>query len=159
LELDAQRYIEPPRRGIGLSWPFVDISEFFRYRKQATYRTIKQMRIVCPSRWLMSQVKRSALLGSRDVCRIPTSCDTTRFSPKDRSACRKALGIPVDKFVVLVGATSMSTRWKGLDLFVNAIVQVGRDPVVKYAVDIHVISFGKDPFQTSKLDNLVSIEH
>jgi glycosyltransferase involved in cell wall biosynthesis len=53
----------------------------------------------------------------------------------------------------------MSTRWKGLDLFVNAIVQVGRDPVIKSAVDIHVISFGKDPFQTSELNNLVSIEH
>jgi glycosyltransferase involved in cell wall biosynthesis len=158
-ESNPQKYVDSPKFGIRLSRPYFDISEFFRYRKLATYRTIRDMRIVCPSRWLMSEVKRSALLGSRDVSRIPTSCDTASFLPKDRRASRKALGIPVDKFVVLVGATSMRTRWKGLDLFVNAMAQVGRDPSVKSAVGIHVVSFGKDPFQAPELNGLLSIEH
>jgi glycosyltransferase involved in cell wall biosynthesis len=158
-EPDSQRYVEPPRWGIHLSQPFFDSSEFVRYHKQAIYRTIGQMRIVCASRWLMSEVKRSALLGSRDVSQIPTGCDTTLFSPKDRSACRKRLEMSLDKFVVLVGATNMRLHWKGFDLFVDAMAQVARNRESGSAVGLHVASVGEDPFEAPELNALVSIEH
>jgi glycosyltransferase involved in cell wall biosynthesis len=107
----------------------------------------------------MSEVKRSALLGSRNVSQIPTGCDTTLFSPKDRSACRKVLGMSLDKFVVLVGATSMGLHWKGFDLFVDAMIQVARDTGVKSAARIHVASVGDNPFQAPELNALVSTKH
>ena len=158
-EPDPQRYVRAPRLAISLSPPFFDVSEFFRYRKLAVYQTIQDLRVVCPSRWTISEVKRSALLGSRDVSHIPTSCDTTLFSLKDRSACRKSLNIPLDKVIVLVGATSMGTNWKGLDLFISAMAQLGKNPGVKRTADIHVLSFGKDPFRASELNGFVSVEH
>jgi glycosyltransferase involved in cell wall biosynthesis len=158
-EPDPQKYVKPPRRWIRMNPIFFDSSELVRYSKQATYRKIAGMKIVCPSRWLMSEVKRSALLGYHDVVRIPASCDTTLFSLKDRTASRKALGMPLDKFVVLVGATSMGHHWKGFDLFVDAMVQVARSPDIKSAVGIHVASFGVDAFQAPELNALVSIKH
>lgn len=132
LQPDPQKYVDPPRRGIVTSRPFFDFSDYFRYRKLATYRTIRQMTIVCPSRWMASEVQRSALLGDRDIELIPTSCDTRLFSPKDRTHCREVLGLPQDGIIVLVGATSTGTRWKGLDLFVEAIKRLEKKPGEKF---------------------------
>src|SRR5262249_6839269 len=118
-EPDHQKYVKPPRRWMRMNPIFFDSSEFVRYSKQATYRKITGMKIVCPSRWLMSEAKRSALLRYHDVIRIPTSCDTTLFSLKDRTASRKALGMPLDKFVVLVGRRSIAHRISSASLNVS----------------------------------------
>jgi len=96
------------------------------------------------------------LLGSRPVELIPTSCDTTLFSPKDRNACRVALGLPADKKVVLVGATSMATRWKGLDLFIAAMQQLCEH---QPAGAIKVVTFGKDALDPPLPQHLADVAH
>jgi glycosyltransferase involved in cell wall biosynthesis len=158
-EPDAELYVEAPRRGAGLLRTRRDGSERVRCRKKAIYRTILELRLVCPSRWLAAETKRSALLGDRPVELIPTSCDTTLFTPKSQSACREVLGMAPDKIVVLVGATSMGTRWKGLDLFFDALAQVATTAADKSGADIQVVTFGKDAFDAPQLNGLVSIEH
>jgi glycosyltransferase involved in cell wall biosynthesis len=139
LEPDPGAYSSPPKRVSASS----NISEHVRYAKWGTYQTLERLVLVCPSRWLAQETRRSALLGQRQVEVIPTSCDTNLFSIKDRAACRSALGLPADKPLVLIGATSLGTRWKGLDLFVEAIKEtngMALGPGRKLAV----VSFGQD---------------
>jgi len=159
LEPDREKYARQPQWGIGQGGRFFDISEYFRHKKKAIYRSVRDMTIVSPSRWLASEVKRSALLGHRETIRIPTSCDTNLFLPKDRAACREVLGIPRDKTVVLVGATSMGTRWKGLDLFVDAMIQVGKNLSSESASRLHLVTFGQDVLRATQLTDLMTAEH
>jgi glycosyltransferase involved in cell wall biosynthesis len=157
LQPDATKYADPPGRGIACWPPHFDFGEYFRHRKRVVYRSIRELRIVCPSRWLASEAKRSALLGDQNIELIPTSCDTALFSPKPQRACREVLRLPVDKTIVLVGATSIGTRWKGIDLFIAAmkeVVQASGD-----SGGIHVVTFGMDTSGAADLNGIVSFEH
>lgn len=157
LEPDPLAYSEAPVRSANWMRRRTKLSEHVRYRKWATYTTIDNLNLVSPSRWLASETRRSALLGNRPVELIPTSCDTLLFSPKDRSACRAALGFSPDKHIILVGATAMGTRWKGLDLFVEAVAQLSKAPPDGRALEI--VTFGKDPFEAPELKGLVDVLH
>jgi glycosyltransferase involved in cell wall biosynthesis len=159
LQPDARKYVALPREATTWRHPHLDLSEHVRRRKRAIYRSIRELRLVCPSRWLASEAKRSALLGGREIELIPTSCDTGLFSPKAQSACREVLGLSPDKFVVLVGATSMGTRWKGLDLLVEAMTKIVRKPSDRSSAGIQILTFGKDPFAALNLSGLASIVH
>ena len=156
LEPDATAYVSKPLRNPFWISTRKGLSEHVRHRKAAIYEQIDKLVLVCPSRWLASETKTSALLGSRPVELIPTSCDAALFSPKDRNACRAALGLPADKSIVLVGATSMATRWKGFDLFLAAIRQFcERTP----ARAIEILTFGKDAFDAPLPKDLVHVWH
>lgn len=132
------------------------LPERVRLRKSRTYSRIQELVLVCPSRWLETETRHSALLGNRRIELIPTSCDTDLFSPKDRDSCRAALGISQDSFTILVGATSMRTRWKGMDLF--------RDAVSKFcsaspALPVEMLTFGEHAFDAPELNGLCRIIH
>lgn len=157
LEPDPLSYSKPPLRSARMSLRRSDLSERIRHQKWLTYKTVDELVLVCPSRWLTSETKRSALLGNRQVELIPTSCDTGLFSLKDRQSCRAALGLSPDKHIVLVGATSMGTRWKGLDLFVEAMAQLSEAPPDGRALEI--VTFGKDPFDAAQLERRLDILH
>jgi glycosyltransferase involved in cell wall biosynthesis len=106
---------------------------------------------------LASETKSSALLGRRPIELVPTSCDTDLFSIKDRKACRTALGFSPDNFIVLAGATSMATRWKGPDLFVEAIGRLRN--AAPDLFPLQIVTFGKDPFDASSLGGQVEVIH
>jgi len=105
----------------------------------------------------MDETRHSALLGDRPIELIPTSCDTDLFSPKDRNVCRAALGISRESFVVLVGATSMRTKWKGLDLFIQAMAEFGNSSHV--ATPVEIVTFGHDAFDAPALNGVVRVTH
>jgi glycosyltransferase involved in cell wall biosynthesis len=146
LEPDAERYTTAPSAS-------ADLSEAVRRRKRAIYGALPNLTLVCPSRWLAGEVQRSALLGERPVKLIPTSCVTETFHPRDQGACRLALGLPIEDDFVLVGATSMGTRWKGLDLFVEAVAKIapGRPR------PLHVVAFGRDALKAEALAGVVKL--
>ena len=147
-EPDPEKYIAPPPRASSLFRPWTDLSEHVRYRKLATYNTIERLVAVCPSRWLAAEAKRSALFGDRPVELIPTSCDTEVFAPRDRVACRSALGLSPDTPIGLVGAGSLELRSKGMDLFIDAIKNIaGQGGTVPF----HIVTFGKEPFAPALL--------
>ncbi len=59
------------------------------------------------------------------VASIPTGIDHDRFSPGDRLAARKALGLPADRFTIGIVATLRS--WKGHRFLVEALA-ASQDP-------------------------------
>jgi glycosyltransferase involved in cell wall biosynthesis len=156
LEPDPNTYVNAPR---AVSWfnRRREVSEYVRHAKQGSYAKVASLTLACPSRWLASETKRSALLGQRPIELIPTSCDTDAFSIKDRNVCRTALGLSPRKHIVLVGATSMATRWKGPDLFVEAIQRLSAES--SDPRPLQVISFGKDAFDARLLSGPVEVTH
>lgn len=148
LEPDPARYTTPPT---GES-----LSERVRRHKLSIYRSIPSMTLACPSRWMLAEAGRSVLLGDRPAELIATSCDTTVFAPKDLAACRQVLGLSADEAIVLVGATSLGTRWKGLDLFIEAMQLVGPSTGGR---PVRIVTFGQDVFAASALDGQIPIQH
>jgi glycosyltransferase involved in cell wall biosynthesis len=140
LEPDPEKYVRAPRRGPGFVMLSTDLSEYVRKVKTRTYRRTASLTLACPSRWIMAEAGRSALLGGVPLERIPTSCDTSVFALQDRAACRAALGLRADEPIILVGATSMGTRLKGGDLFHAALATLaGRG-----LRNLRVVTFGVD---------------
>lgn len=153
LQPDANRYTAPVvARGNSQS-PRLDLSERVRREKAAAYREVAQLTVTCPSRWMEAEARRSALLGQRPIELIPTSCDTDLFRSIDQTACRLVLGLPQDERIVLVGATSMGTQWKGLDLFVQAMLKVAETQTLK------VVVFGKDGAAADELAGRMEVQY
>jgi len=96
-------------------------------RKRDSYQKLwpGQLHIVCPSRWLQGEVKRSSLLSHAECTHIPYGLDTEVFAPRDRRYARESLGIPYDSRVVLFVADGVEDPRKGLHLLGEAISGLG----------------------------------
>lgn len=159
LEVDAHKYTTPVNAKAGILASRTCASEWTRRRKLRVYQTLPHLRLAAPSGWMARETMRSALLGERPLDIIPTGCDSRQFYPVAQQACREALGLPRDSCVVLVGATSMRTQWKGVDLFVQGSkLAFGAFPP-KNPAKPRILTFGADAFSEMELEGLVDIEH
>lgn len=77
---------------------------------------------VADSRWLEGEASRSRLLGGAASLRtIHYGLDTDVYAPRDKRACKAALGIDPERFVIAFGATSLHNRRKGLTVLLEAL--------------------------------------
>ena len=92
-------------------------------RKSATFRTVPpgRLHLVTPSRWLATEVQRSALLHEFPVTVIPHGLDTETFCPRDRRFAREVLGVPQEARVVLFVGDPVSRSIKGFALLAQAL--------------------------------------
>jgi len=93
--------------------------------KNYTYSRSK-MAIGAPSHWLVNMARESPLLSRFPVYRIPHGIDTNVYQPLGRDLCRKLLGLPQDKYVLLFAASIADPkhpegRRKGVDLLAEAL--------------------------------------
>ncbi len=110
---------------------------------------------VTPSKWLTSLAKQS-MIGEYDIHTIPYGLDTNTFEPLEPEHCRKVLGVPPGKKVLLFGAMGLTERGKGGDLLVKALnkmpesmkksivlLTLGQaDEAFKNNIDIQTINLG-----------------
>lgn len=73
------------------------------------------------SEWLTDCARRSSVLANGRALTIPNCVDTQVFRPLSKAAARVALGLPIDRQIVLAGAASMGSYYKGFDLLMPAI--------------------------------------
>jgi len=101
----------------------LDTTAFLYRQKQRAYQR-SRLHIVAPSRWIADQTRRSPLLSPFPLHVIPNGIDTEIFHPRDRTTARQELGIPVDRFMVLVLAHDFrrDTR-KGLGYALDQVWQ------------------------------------
>ncbi|MBK7899117.1 MAG: glycosyltransferase [Azonexus sp.] len=79
--------------------------------------------VIAPSRWMGECVRRSAFANTWPVRIVPTPVDTGVFAPRDRAAARRALGLPLDRRLIVFGALGGDTDpRKGADLLAAATV-------------------------------------
>jgi len=92
-------------------------------RKCTAFRTVPpgRLHLVTPSRWLATEVQRSALLHQFPVTVIPHGIDTETFCPRDRHFAREVLGVPQDARVVLFVGEPLSRPIKGFALLAQAL--------------------------------------
>ena len=79
------------------------------------------LHLVTPSQWLAGEVRRSSLLGDREVTVIPYGLDTEIFKPRDCAAARDVSGLSRDHKIVLFLADWVNEARKGLSLLVDAL--------------------------------------
>lgn len=79
-----------------------------------------QLTVVAPSTWMAQQAKES-MLGRFPVLHIPHGVDTEAYQPLDREACRRTLGIPMGKKVMMFLAADLNNKLKGGDLLIDAL--------------------------------------
>lgn len=83
-----------------------------------------------PSGWLGECAGASALFSGWPRETIPNVLDTVRFSPMDRTAARRALGLPETVPIVLFGAhQGGDDPNKGYDLLLEALTELNRLPL------------------------------
>ena len=98
-----------------------DLSRRVWSRKQIAWKDI-HLTAVAPSRWLADCARSSSLLRERRVEVIPNGIDVKTYLPGDSAAARSALGLPLDRRLILFGAVhSLSDSNKGLDLLLSAL--------------------------------------
>jgi len=80
---------------------------------------------VCPSHWLATCARASALLQQARIEEIPYGLDTMLFQPMSRLAARQALNLPSDRRIILFGAmdATKDTR-KGYQFLLPALQQL-----------------------------------
>ncbi len=109
--------------------------------KKQLYRNVLIHPVAC-SKWLRALSAESSLFRNKDVSSIPNPIDTELFKPLDKTECRKELGLPTDKKLLLFGAANISDLRKGARYLFEALnILIESFPVFKENVEIVV--FGK----------------
>jgi glycosyltransferase involved in cell wall biosynthesis len=120
----AEHYTDDTRYEIGYSRArFIDVDRWVFRRKVRAWRALR-IHIICPSNWLGSCVKRSALMHASPVSVIPNCLNMDRFKPvgeSDRKTIREKFGISEEKRVLLFGAVNAKDVRKGGDLIAEAL--------------------------------------
>ncbi|WP_231597323.1 glycosyltransferase [Synechococcus sp. CBW1004] len=100
-----------------------DLNRYTWERKRRAWR--RPIHIVCPSRWLASEARSSALMQNWPIEVIPYPIDCDLWAPLDRSQARKRLGLPADRPLILFTALAgTSDPRKGADLLQAALVEL-----------------------------------
>jgi glycosyltransferase involved in cell wall biosynthesis len=106
-----------------------DLSRRLWKQKRSVYARVRNsLQVVCPSNWMAGLARNAPLLEGIPVHVVPNPIDTRVFTPTDKSAARRTLGLPEQGPLLLMGtATSWDTR-KGFDLLDAALQHYAAQP-------------------------------
>jgi glycosyltransferase involved in cell wall biosynthesis len=96
-----------------------DLSRYVLDRKKRYYT--KNLHLIAISSWLKECAKNSYLLNEFEVEVIPNAVDIRDFFPADKKIAREELELPLDKRIILCGATNIHDKYKGFDKFLDAV--------------------------------------
>lgn len=102
-----------------------DLDRYVWMRKLKKWK--HPMHIVAPSQWLADCARDSSLFNKWPVTVIPNLLNTDVFQILDRKLCRRALGLPSEKKIILFGSIGGSrSHNKGFDLLLDAMRHLER---------------------------------
>ena len=123
-----------------------DLSRFTFGLKSRAWRHT-DITFVAPSRWLADLASSSLLGQGRRVEVIANGVDVDLFRPHEKYAARKALGLPLNRQLILIANESLGTDpRKGFSLLRGALADVGQDE--RYQ-GVDLIAMGADPTGTA----------
>ncbi len=93
--------------------------------KNRVYRR-SDLTVVSLCSWYTERARQS-MLSRFPIHQIPNGVDTDVFEPIDRTLCRRLLGLPLDKQIVLYAARDLSEHNKGPDLLRRALAGLPDD--------------------------------
>jgi glycosyltransferase involved in cell wall biosynthesis len=115
------------------------IAEAWRTKRNVLDGPAKPMLLGC-SRWAAT-IARDALTGRRGevppypmVAEFRVGVPTDVFRPQDMQLCRKRLGLPLDKFIILISSATLADQRKGFQDYARAISMLDLPDIVTLAV-------------------------
>lgn len=111
------------------------------FRKKMRLFRGHTINIVTVSRWQNQRVRESALLGHCPTHVIPNTLSLDDFQLMDKAECRRQLGLPADKQIVLFGAARVDDPIKGFPTVLEAIGLLLRQHP-DHAGRLHLVTFG-----------------
>jgi glycosyltransferase involved in cell wall biosynthesis len=128
-----------------------DLSYKIWLRKLKAISNFKSSIIIrADSVWLADEARKSYLFKDMDIEPIHYGIETDEFVPSEKTACRRALNIPLSSRVIVFGAPGIDNPRKGFFQLTEALKQVHK----KFS-NLLLLSFGagKMPF-TPEIPNL-----
>ena len=125
-----------------------DLSAITFLRKKQLFRRANISVVAC-SRWLSSMAKSSFLFSHVPVITIPNPIDTDFYAPMDKDECRRELGLPLDKKLLLFGAANINDVRKGMR-YLNESLSILHDSFPKLSENIELVVFGNDKHVSEK---------
>lgn len=89
-----------------------------KLRKLSNYQNLK---ILTPSQWLKKKVMKSGVFHNNEVYVVRNILDTNKFTIRDKKEARLRLNLPLDKKLILFGADSVTSPYKGFDMLLKAL--------------------------------------
>lgn len=131
-----------------------DLSQYNFRRKLKSYGKIKDLTIVCSSKWMKRCTEESSLFKNQKINLLKNCIDTDLFRPVNKEIARNFFKIPTKKNVVLFSAmNSLSDTRKGAKELFEAI------NMVSVSNTIFVISGSSRPPSISKFKYPVYFIH
>ncbi|XGV94362.1 MAG: glycosyltransferase family 4 protein (plasmid) [Leptolyngbya sp. BL-A-14] len=120
-----------------------DLSRWIWQRKAKAWRNLN-LTIVSPSTWLAECAQASFLLKDVPVVVIPHGLDLERYKPRDRQFARNLLHLPLDKQLILFGASPGTTgdARKGFQYLAPALEKLAQ---MGWGQTIELVVFGGNP--------------
>lgn len=118
-----------------------DVSSYVFKRKKEIFHQGKLSVVTC-SRWLGTMAKSSALMRTMPVYTIPNPIDVNFYRMMDKMECRRELGLPLDKKLLLFGAANVTDIRKGFRYLEEAL-RITQDSFPLLASQVELIIFGK----------------
>lgn len=91
------------------------------FKKKRELYSVAPIHFVTCSQWLLRKAEISGLKEGNFFTSIPNPIDTDLYCPGDQISARKALGLPLDKKLILFGAFALSDKRKGFDYLIEAV--------------------------------------
>jgi glycosyltransferase involved in cell wall biosynthesis len=111
-------------------------------RKRRAWR--HPIQIVCPSTWLASCARRSALMGEWPISVIPHPLDLATWEPLDQRQARALGQLPQDRPLVLFGAMGGNADpRKGADLLLEALQWLRAQVIGTPLEQLELVVFGQ----------------
>lgn len=120
-------------------------------RKKRIYNQ-SDVHLVAPSRWLYGLASEAPVFKGKPIRHIFHGLDLEVFKPRDKRACREALGLPLDGKVVMFSCVDDLTggAWKGGPLLLDILRELDR----ACQEDVQAMVLGK-----GNLDGLGELKH
>jgi glycosyltransferase involved in cell wall biosynthesis len=99
-------------------------NHFWKIKKAALNFYKPRLTITAPSEWMRKNAAQSSLFEDFDTRAIPNSLDTQIYKPADKLACRKALNLPENAFILLSVIQSLRDERKGFDILQKALFEL-----------------------------------
>ena len=119
-----------------------DMSHRTFKKKQQVYSE-GQIRIVACSNWLAELARKAPLFQYYSVESIPNPINTAFYTPGDKIAARKQLGLPLDKKLLLFVAYRATDRNKGISYLGDALTNI-QERNADFAAQMGLIIVGKE---------------
>lgn len=111
---------------------------------------------ITPSRWLADEAMKVVNFMIPPTV-IPNFVDTSIFKPIDKNIIRDILGLPRNRFIVLLSATDLSDNKKGNNLAIAAINKITPSPYIiaigKFTENFQLLTQGMDVHVTGYIYN------